>query len=201
MKDRELPSTIPLFLMGILLIVLGVMAIATPSVAGKWVVLVIGIMLLLAGTVQIVTGLRSEGWSRRLPPMILGLISLICGIGLVGEPVIGMEAITWIMAVFFIVEGVWKIFTSFNYRPAVGWIAMLLSGVLTLGLGYLIFSQWPLSGMKAIGILVGVDLLMTGISMVLVAQTMRRLKRAVQDIADRGNEKNRKEPSKENATE
>ncbi|MGI9472150.1 MAG: HdeD family acid-resistance protein [Rubripirellula sp.] len=184
MNDRELPSTLPLFLMGILLIVLGVLAIATPAVAGEWVVLVIGIMLLLAGAIQIATGLRSEGWSRRLPPLMLGVISLVCGLGLVSEPIIGMKAITWIMAAFFVIEGVWKIFASFNYRPAMGWLALLLSGILTLGLGYLIFRQWPLSGMTAIGILVGVDLLVTGISMVIVAQTMRRLKREVEGVVD-----------------
>ena len=184
MNERELPSTIPLFLMGVLLIVLGVLAIATPSVAGEWVVLVIGVMLILAGVIQVVTGLRSEGWSRRLPPLMLGVISLLCGLGLVSEPIIGELAITWIMAAFFIIEGIWKVFASFNYRPAAGWIALLLSGVLTVGLGYLIYQQWPLSGMTAIGVLVGVDLLVTGISMVMVARTMRQLKRAVDKVAE-----------------
>lgn len=184
MNERELPSTIPLFLMGVLLIVLGILAIATPSVAGEWVVLVIGVMLILAGVIQVVTGLRSEGWSRRLPPLMLGVISLLCGLGLVSEPIIGELAITWIMAAFFIIEGIWKVFASFNYRPAAGWIALLLSGVLTVGLGYLIYQQWPLSGMTAIGVLVGVDLLVTGISMVMVARTMRQLKRAVDKVAE-----------------
>lgn len=201
MNEREIPSTIPLFLMGVLLIVLGVLAIATPSVAGEWVVLVIGVMLILAGVIQVFTGLRSEGWSRRLPPLMLGVISLLCGLGLISEPIIGELAITWIMAAFFIIEGIWKVFASFNYRPAAGWIALLLSGVLTVGLGYLIYQQWPLSGMTAIGVLVGVDLLVTGISMVLVARTMRQLRRAVDKAADKVADASKKAESESNEAE
>ena len=56
MKDRELPRTMPLFLMGGVLTVLGCLAIATPSLAGTWVVAVIGITLLIAGVIQLLTG-------------------------------------------------------------------------------------------------------------------------------------------------
>jgi uncharacterized membrane protein HdeD (DUF308 family) len=86
-----------------------------------------------------------------------------------------MKFIALLLAIFFVVEGVWKIIASFSYRPAPGWLFMLASGVIALVLGLLIWKQWPVSGLWAVGILVGVDLLMTGVSMVALATTVRRI--------------------------
>jgi uncharacterized membrane protein HdeD (DUF308 family) len=177
MTDEQTPNIASLTLMGVLLIILGIIAIATPAVAGKTVVMVIGVVLLVGGVVQIVSGLRSEGWSGKLPPVILGVIAALCGLGLLGEPWIGMKFIALLLAIFFVLEGIWKIIASFSYRPASGWLLMLASGVIALVLGLLIWRQWPLSGLWAIGVLVGVDLLMTGTSMVVLASTVRRLRK------------------------
>jgi uncharacterized membrane protein HdeD (DUF308 family) len=162
--------------MGVLLIIFGVLAIATPAVAGTAVVMTIGAVLLIAGIVQIVSGLRSDGWSSKLPPLILGVITSLCGFGLLSEPWIGMKFIALLLAIFFVVEGIWKIIASFSYRPASGWLLLLVSGVIALVLGLLIWKQWPVSGLWAVGVLVGVDLLMTGISMVALASTIRRIR-------------------------
>ena len=175
MTDQDMPDTTSLTLMGVLLIVFGVIAIATPAVAGKAVVMVIGALLLVVGVVQIVSGLRSNGWSSKLPPLILGPIAVLCGLGLLGEPWIGMKFMALLLAVFFVVEGIGKIIASFSYRPASGWLLILASGVIALVLGLLIWKQWPVSGLWAVGMLVGVDLLMTGISMVALASTVRRI--------------------------
>ena len=118
MSEQQKVSTTPLTITGILLITSGVFAIATPAIVGKAVVMIIGAVLLLVGVVQIVSGLRSEGWSHRLPPLILGAIALLCGLGLLGEPWIGMKFIALMLAIFFVLEGIWKIIASFSYRPA-----------------------------------------------------------------------------------
>jgi uncharacterized membrane protein HdeD (DUF308 family) len=162
-------------LTGIVLIVFGMIAIATPAVAGTAVVMVIGGVLLIAGVVQFIQGWRAESWSSRLPPLILGLVTALCGLGVLGHPLLGLGFLTLLLAIFFVVEGTWKIIASFSFRPAPGWLFMLGSGVLGLVLGLLIWKQWPVSGLWAVGVLVGVDLLMTGISMVALAFTVRRL--------------------------
>ncbi len=86
------------------------------------------------------------------------------------------------LAVFLVAEGVWKIIASFTFRPASGWIGMLLSGFLGLVLGGLIWAQWPVAGLLAVGILVGVDLLATGVAMIALSVTLRRLAKAVHVI-------------------
>jgi uncharacterized membrane protein HdeD (DUF308 family) len=88
---------------------------------------------------------------------------------------LGLGFLTLLLAAFFVVEGIWKIVSSFSYRSASGWVWVLVSGVLSLLLGLLIWNQWPVSGMWAVGVLVGVDLLSTGISMVVLASALRRI--------------------------
>jgi uncharacterized membrane protein HdeD (DUF308 family) len=183
MTDPQQPITTPLTLMGILSMILGVIAIASPAVAGTAVVIVIGSLMLVAGIIEIVSGLRSEGWSSKLPPLVLGLITAVAGVGVLGHPLLGLKFLTLLLLVFFLIEGIWKIVASFAYRPAKGWLAILLSGILTLLLAYLIWSQWPVSGLWAVGILVGVDLLTTGISLVALASTLRQLNKLAEDVA------------------
>lgn len=174
-SQRNLPNPAPLTILGILLIGLGVVALAAPAVAGKTVVIVIGVILLIAAAVQILSGLKADHWADKLPHLALGVISGLCGLALLGEPWIGMKYIALILAISFVVEGVWKIVASFGYRPAAGWLAMLASGSISLLLGLLIWRQWPLSGLWAVGILVGVNLLVTGISLLAVSATVRGL--------------------------
>ena len=183
MTEQTEPSTISLTLTGILSIVLGIVAIATPAVAGTAVVLVIGVILLAAGLAQTISGLRLEGWSRKLLPLILGILTVFAGLGVLGHPLLGLSFLTLLLALFFAAEGAWKIIASFSYRPASGWLAVLVSGILTMLLGLLIWSEWPFSGLWAVGILVGVDLLITGISLVTVASTVRRLKKLAENAA------------------
>lgn len=175
MSTQAKPSTTSLTFMGVLMIVLGILAIGSPAVAGEMVVQIIGAVLLIVGVLQVVTGLRADELSHKLPPIILGVLLGLCGIGLLGRPWFGMTYIALMMAIFFIIEGVWKMIASFSYRPASGWVFMLLSGLIALVLGIMIWRQWPLSGMWAVGILVGVDLMTTGISMVTLASAMRRM--------------------------
>ncbi len=179
MNKKSLPGTNFLMLAGAILIVLGVIAIMAPAFAGQAFVMVIGGLLLATGLVQLIGGLRQKSWHSKLMPMVLGIITMICGIAVLGHPLFGMRIFTLILAVFFFVEGFWKMVASFSYRPAKGWLAMLASGALAVVLGLIIWWQWPLSSLLAIGILVGVDLTMTGASMVVLSITMRRVRKAL----------------------
>lgn len=175
MNKNSLPGTKYLMIMGIVLIALGIIAIVTPAFAGKMFVYVIGGLLLVTGVVQFVGGLRQKSWHAKLMPMVLGVITTVCGIAVLGHPIFGMTIFTLILAVFFFVEGFWKIIASFSFRSTNGWPAMFASGALAIVLGLIIWWQWPLSSLWAIGILVGVDLVMTGASMVVISITMRRM--------------------------
>lgn len=172
MESRTLPAVGNLRWLGIALIVLGAIAIITPAVAGSAVVIVVGLILLIAGVTQVVRGLRAEAWSEKLLTTIMGVISAVAGIAVIGHPLLGLAFLTLLLLAYFLVEGAWKIIASFRYRPAEGWIWLLVSGVLSVVLGLLIWNQWPVSGLWAVGVLVGINLLGTGIALVTLASTI-----------------------------
>jgi uncharacterized membrane protein HdeD (DUF308 family) len=178
MTESKVPSTSYLLLVGMVLLVFGCVAIGSPAVAGTSVVIVIGVILVAAGITQLFHGIGAKSWSSKLLSLVLGAITLLGGLAVLAHPWLGLAVLTLVMAVYFAVEGLWKIVASFSFRPASGWLAVLASGVIGLVLGVLIWMQWPLSGLWAVGILVGVDLVTTGVALLTLAWTVRCLKAA-----------------------
>jgi uncharacterized membrane protein HdeD (DUF308 family) len=160
--------------LGVLLVLLGVAAILTPAVAGSAVVMVIGCILIAAGVVPVMRALKTTDKLEKALSLTLGIITALAGIAVIGHPLFGLAFLTLLLVGYFVVEGIWKMAVSFRYRPATGWIWLLLSGAGSLILGLLIWDQWPLSGMWAIGVLVGVNLLGTGLSLVALASTLKK---------------------------
>jgi uncharacterized membrane protein HdeD (DUF308 family) len=188
MKDNEFPRTMPLFLTGAVLTLLGCLAFAAPSVAGTWVVAVIGVVLLIAGIIQLLTGWWAERWSQRISPLIIGLVSTVSGIGLLTEPWIGPKMVILVMSIFFVAGGVWKMVTAFSYRPAKGWLLLFFSGVIAVGLGYWMYTRTGEEALEIIGILAGIDFLLTGISILAIAITVRQLMAVVQDVSEQSSQ-------------
>jgi membrane protein HdeD len=178
MGAKVVPSANYLMLMGIAMLVFGCIAIASPALAGTSVVIVIGVLLVISGLTEVIHGIREASLSSKLLSLVLGVITLMAGLAVLAHPLLGLTVLTLILAIYFVVEGVWKIFASFSFRPAPGWLAVLGSGVIALVLGFLIWRQWPLSGLWAVGVLVGVDLVATGLALLLLASTIRRIKTA-----------------------
>jgi uncharacterized membrane protein HdeD (DUF308 family) len=160
--------------LGIALITLGVAAVLAPAVAGSAVVLVIGFILLIAGIVPIVRGLKADASMEKTMGLTLGVVTALAGVAVIGHPLFGLAFLTLLLVGYFVVEGIWKIVVAFRYQPATGWKWLLASGVLSLLLGLLIWSQWPVSGLWAVGILVGVNLLGTGLALVTLASTLSK---------------------------
>jgi membrane protein HdeD len=160
--------------LGIVLIALGVAAVLAPVVAGSALVIVIGFILLIAGTVPIIRELKAEASMEKAIGLTLGIITALAGIAVIGHPLFGLAFLTLLLVGYFVAEGIWKIVVSFRYKPAIGWKWLLASGVLSLILGLLIWSQWPVSGMWAVGVLVGLNLLGTGVALVTLASTLKK---------------------------
>ena len=175
MADDGLAGVRSLKGLGIAMIVLGLIAVLSPAVAGRAVVIVIGFAMLVAGVVQLVRGSQAEAGQRKTLTLVLGGITALCGLLVLGHPFLGLSFLTLLLVVYLVSEGVWKIITSFSYRSATGWLWLLASGILSLLLGILIWNQWPVSGLWAIGVLIGVNLLGTGVAFVSLASTIENV--------------------------
>jgi uncharacterized membrane protein HdeD (DUF308 family) len=121
--------------------------------------------------------------------MVQGAIGIVAGIAVLAHPFYGLAALSLVLAVFFLMDGLWKIVNSFSYRPAAGWLAVLASGLVAVALAWMIWRQWPVSGLWAVGILVGVDLLSTGLALITLALTWKKAVRTVKEKTEQIKEK------------
>jgi uncharacterized membrane protein HdeD (DUF308 family) len=147
---------------GIVMVVLGILSILAPFVAGLVVQTVLAAVLIAAGLTWIVFAYKGPGERSKLGSWVAGLLSIACGVYMLYSPVAGLAALTFAMAAYFFGTGLARIFMSFELRSFKGWGLGLLNGFVTIALGVLIVAQWPLSGFWAVGILLGVDLIMAG---------------------------------------
>ena len=164
-----------LVFLGIILTIFGLLSIGTPYVTGLTITFLIGILLIAGGVVRIALSFRAKSWGSGLLAGLLGLLTLVCGAYILARPAAGLSALTLLLAAYFLAEGFFQIFLAFNWKPIRGWGWTLFSGMISLLLGVLIWMQWPLSGVWAIGILVGVNLFMVGFSLMMLGFAGRGL--------------------------
>ena len=164
-----------LIVAAILFIVLGAFAIIEPAVAGLGVALLVGWLLIFGGISHVISAFEGGGARRVLFQILAGVVFLLGGYYLLSHPLMALGTLTLLLAAVILVEGVCEIVTYFRLRDeqASGW--MLANGILALVLGGMIWLQWPSSSVWAIGTLVGVNLLFTGITRLMVGLTGRRL--------------------------
>jgi uncharacterized membrane protein HdeD (DUF308 family) len=115
--ENEKKSAIEhLLWLGIVLIALGVAAVLTPAVAGSALVIVIGFILLIVGTVPIVRELKAEASMEKTMGLTLGIITALAGIAVISHPLFGLAFLTVLLVGYFTAEGVWKIIYPFEKR-------------------------------------------------------------------------------------
>ena len=159
----------PITYLGVGLILLGVLAIALPRASGMTVGVMVGILLLLSGVLRTTFAWIATSWGSMLLRFAMGVLAIVAGGVMIFQPETGLQALTVVAIVFFIGDGVIQILTALRLPPGAGGIWVIASGALSLLLGVLIWREWPVSGENALGILVGVKLIMDGVVMLAVA--------------------------------
>ena len=160
--------------LGWAVVVLGLLAIVSPLTAGKATVILVGLILLIAGLAQLLAAFRADqSGSSRLLTAILGAITAVAAIFVLAHPLLGLRFLTFLLVAYLVCEGFWKIIVSLRSMHAAGYLWLLASGILSLLVGLLIWQQWPLAGTSAVGILVGVNLVGTGIALLAFAGSMK----------------------------
>ncbi len=166
-------------LWGVLLIVFGAMAVISPFVAAVAVSVVVGYLIILAGVVHLMLAFRAHGAGSVIWKALVGVAYLVFGGYLILHPVIGVASLTLVLASLFVIEGVLDIVLYAKMRPAQGASWVLIDGIVSLLLGLMIYLQWPSSSLWAIGTLVGISLIFSGVARVMLSMAVRRAAGAV----------------------
>jgi len=159
----------------VLMIVLGLFGIIEPGVAGLGVTLLVGWLLIFAAAMHFIAAFKGGGAKQVIFQVLIGLVYLIGGGYFLTHTIMAVATLTLLLSVIILVEGVIEVVSYFRLRNegASSWI--LINGIVTLLLGALIFFHWPSSSIWAIGTLVGINLLMTGISRLMFGLAARKL--------------------------
>jgi len=152
-------------LWGIMTIIFGFLAISSPLVSGLAVAIVVGIALLAAGLSMTLFAFQAPSLGRGILKFLFGALTIVVGITVVTQPGIALANLTLLLGIYFVADGVMAMIVAFNVKPEPGWGWMTFNGIVTIALGWMILKGWPLSGVWAIGILVGIRLLFAGMTM------------------------------------
>src|SRR5450432_1261764 len=159
----------------ILFILLGIFSLAEPLVAALAVVLLVGWVLIFAGVAHLVSAFGGGETGRVFWHVLIGILYLLGGFYFVTHPVMAVGTLTLLLAGIILAEAVIEIIAYFRARSSGGSMWLLVNALITLLLGGLIWIHWPSSSTWAIGTLLGVNLLMTGISRLMFGMAARKL--------------------------
>ncbi|MFA6037245.1 MAG: DUF308 domain-containing protein [Legionellales bacterium] len=165
------------FAWGLLLVALGTLAIIYSAATTLISVFVFGVILTISGFVIILDSFKSSWgtWNEFFMHLGMGILYLIAGIILIKGPLAGSITLTLILAILYIVLGIFRIVSCLTREVTNrGW--RLASSILTLLLGIFILAEWPMSGLFIIGLFIGIDLIFTGWIYIVTALTARSMK-------------------------
>jgi uncharacterized membrane protein HdeD (DUF308 family) len=164
---------------GVLLIIFGMAAVASPFLAAVAVNGVIAWLIVMAGVIHVIVAFHAFRAGSMLWKLLVGLAYVFFGGYLITHPSLGVASLTLVLASLFLVEGVLNIALFFQMRSVQrsGWV--LADGIITLLLGLMIYTQWPSSSAWAIGTLVGVSMIVSGITRVMLSLAVRKATDAI----------------------
>ncbi len=163
-----------LLALGIFSIILGLLALGSSAFFTVVSMIFFGWILLIMGILEVVHSFWQRHWGGFFLYLLNGILAGVVGVIMIGNPAGSALILTLLLAMFFMVAGLFRIITALSMRfPSWEW--RLFNGVITLLLGILLWAQWPLSGLWAIGMFIGIDLIFSGWSSVMLALTARDL--------------------------
>jgi uncharacterized membrane protein HdeD (DUF308 family) len=161
-------------LLGIVLVVVGMLAVSMTFAAGLAAVKVLAVIALLAAATEFASAIWSRRWQGVLVHLLIGALYAVFAFLILSKPTMALATLTLLAAAMFLVGGIFRVVVAVAMRfPNWGW--EVVSGLVSVVLGVMIWQDWPESAVWAIGLLVGIDLIFTGWTWVALALGLRRL--------------------------
>ncbi|WP_049972488.1 HdeD family acid-resistance protein [Haladaptatus cibarius] len=166
---------------GVVLTVVGLAAIFTPLFTSITLSFLLGAYLVVGGIAHFAHAVSGRGWAGFLGQAILALVFVVAGIAFLLNPLIGLSALTLLLITFFLVEGLVEIGMGLRLRPARGWLLVVISGIISLAVALFVWLEYPSSALWAVGLLFGIGLFTSGLSIVATAMGGRAVAKGVVD--------------------
>lgn len=166
-------------LWGFLMVILGLLAMMSPAVSGLAVTFMLGTLLLVAGLCMVIFAFSSASFGRGMMRFLFGGITVLAGLWIFAQPGMALASLTLYLMIYFVVDGLFTIFAGFRLQEGKGLV--IFNGVVTLALGVLIWKGWPVSGLWAVGVLVGVKLVVGGMVMMALESAVNSIQKQLGD--------------------
>ena len=164
--------------LSILLILAGFFTLMLPFIGGIGVAIFVGWAMIISGVTHIVFAFKTHTTGSLLWELLVGLVYLAAGIYLILHPLAGLTSLTLLLAYYLFFEGIFEVIQFFQVRPRSGAVWLLVDGLITFILAFMIWRSWPLSAVWAIGTLVGISMLFSGFSRLMLAMSAKRILKA-----------------------
>lgn len=151
---------------GIVVFILGVLAVTSPQVSGMTVSVIVGIALILGGIGRTAFAWLSAGWGSLFLKALVGVLTIVAGGYMIANPDVGSRALAIVLTIYLFADGITTLIFAIRIPPAAGGAWMMLGSVASLLAGILMWMQWPATGDLAIGILIGIKLIIDGVELI-----------------------------------
>ncbi|MBW8636929.1 HdeD family acid-resistance protein [Hoeflea sp. WL0058] len=162
-----------LVLLGVISLVGGILCFANPLKATIAAETLAAIFFILIGILQLAQAFSMQGWGGVLWSAIVGVVSVLVGAILIKNPLEGAATLTAMVGILMFVMGGFKIAYSFSLRSMAGWVWVLVSGILSIVIGIVIFADFPWAAVTVLGLFLGVELTFNGISLLMTGIALR----------------------------
>lgn len=164
--------------MGLLILIAGILCYIAAGITSLASILVFGVLLFVAGVLEIINAFRRRASGQFLLYFLAGLLSLVVGALFIFRPLFGLASVTLLLAGYFFASGLFRCLTSLVDRYS-GWGWDFFSGAVSVVLGVILVAQWPQSSLWLVGVLVAIELVIHGAMIMGMALTLRREQRAL----------------------
>lgn len=163
----------PSILWPMFMILVGMLALWLPIASSIGFARVLGWLMVFDGGFQLIHSFRSKGVGHVVWKVLVALIYLVTGIYFLMHPFLAVALVTLAVAIFFLVEGLIDVFSYFGTRSAGASYWVLVNGIVSIVLAVMIWRHWPTGTLRVLGVWVGVGMLMTGLSRLMMAVAIR----------------------------
>jgi uncharacterized membrane protein HdeD (DUF308 family) len=161
--------------LSVLLIVTGLFAILIPSISGIVITLFFGWAMIFSGITHFIFAFKTHTTGTLIWELLIGAVYLFTGVYLILHPLSALIALTLVLAIYLFFEGIVEIVQFFQLRPRHGAGWLLVDATVTLILAVLIWRSWPASTVWVIGTLVGISMIFSGFSRLMISLAAKRV--------------------------